>query len=96
MTQEPAEKSSPFYKDLARQVEPINQKPKTINFTSIALLKEHTIQGIIHKVNSLKSLSALTIPIVWWRKQEYLKDESWSLQRAHFTTKRFLINLLVF
>jgi len=33
MIQELAEKSSPFYKDLARRVEPINQKPETINST---------------------------------------------------------------
>ena len=84
MTQELAEKSSPFYKDLARQVEPINQKPETIGPTSVALLKEHTSQEIIHKVNSLKSLAALPIPKAWWRKQEYLKDESWSLALTEF------------
>ena len=84
MIQELAEKTSPFYKDLARRVEPINQKPETISSTSVALLKEHTIQEIIHKVNSLKSLAALPIPKAWWRKQEYLKDESWSLALTEF------------
>ena len=43
MAQELAQKSSPFYKDLARWVAPINQRPKTISSTSIALLKEQTI-----------------------------------------------------
>jgi len=47
MTQELAEKSSPFYKDLARRVEPIDQTIVTINSTSAALLNAHTIKEII-------------------------------------------------
>ena len=45
MTQELAE--SPFYKDLARRVEPIDQTIVTINSTSAALLNAHTIKEII-------------------------------------------------
>ena len=47
MTQELAEKSSPFYKDLGRGVEPIDQTIVAINSTSAALLNAHTIKEII-------------------------------------------------
>ena len=78
MNEHLSEKNSPFYTDLGRRLNPINLKPENISKSSVNFLLKKEVEMIKNQIAGLKSLNALPLPKVWWRKQLYIRDETWS------------------
>ena len=78
------EKTSSFYTDLSRRLSIINQAPEDLSYQSIPLLQEKVKETIISQIKSLKSLDALPLPLKWWHKPLYLREDSWSTTLTEF------------
>ena len=75
---------SPFYLDLACRLAVISVMPESMTDGTACLLLAHFQSTLVSNIGSFCSLTALPLPVSWWRKQLYVIENYWSLAIGEF------------